>query len=217
MIGTDSHTPNAGGLGMVAIGVGGADAVDVMAGLPWELKAPKVIGVHLTGALSGWTSPKDVILKVAGVLSVSGGTGAIIEYFGPGVATLSATGMGTIWSVVCRSFYCRSPRSSLSSSSPQQHGRRDWRHDVDLSLQQASGRLPACHVTHRYIPFVLVCLILSSSSLFFNSQGIATLADSFAKNLVADANCTYDQVINIDLSSLKVRRRSSLVARRRDD
>ena len=74
MIGTDSHTPNAGGLGMVAIGVGGADAVDVMAGLPWELKAPKVIGVRLTGQLNGWTSPKDVILKVAGILSVSGGT-----------------------------------------------------------------------------------------------------------------------------------------------
>ena len=96
MIGTDSHTPNAGGLGMSAIGVGGADAVDVMANLPWELKAPKVIGVRLTGELSGWTAPKDIILKVAGILTVKGGTGAIIEYHGPGVNSLSATGMGTI-------------------------------------------------------------------------------------------------------------------------
>ncbi|KAE8156935.1 aconitase family-domain-containing protein [Aspergillus tamarii] len=96
MIGTDSHTPNGGGLGMAAIGVGGADAVDVMAGLPWELKAPKVIGVKLTGELSGWTTPKDIILKVAGLLTVKGGTGAIVEYHGPGVNSLSCTGMGTI-------------------------------------------------------------------------------------------------------------------------
>ncbi|KAB2581008.1 Aconitate hydratase [Lasiodiplodia theobromae] len=96
MIGTDSHTPNAGGLGMAAIGVGGADAVDVMANLPWELKAPKVIGVKLTGQMSGWTAPKDIILKVAGILTVKGGTGAIIEYHGPGTDSLSCTGMGTI-------------------------------------------------------------------------------------------------------------------------
>lgn len=96
MIGTDSHTVNAGGLGMIAIGVGGADAVDVMAGMPWELKWPKLIGVKLTGKLNGWTSPKDVILKVAGILTVKGGTGAILEYFGPGALTLSATGKGTI-------------------------------------------------------------------------------------------------------------------------
>lgn len=96
MVGTDSHTPNAGGLGMIAIGVGGADAVDVMAGLPWELKMPKLIGVKLTGKLSGWTAPKDVILKVAGILTVKGGTNAIIEYFGEGAASLSATGKGTI-------------------------------------------------------------------------------------------------------------------------
>lgn len=96
MIGTDSHTPNAGGLGMVAIGVGGADAVDVMAGLPWELKMPKLIGVKLTGKMSGWTSAKDVILKVAGILTVKGGTGAIVEYFGEGADSLSATGKGTI-------------------------------------------------------------------------------------------------------------------------
>ncbi|AMR31463.1 aconitate hydratase [Mucilaginibacter sp. PAMC 26640] len=96
MIGTDSHTPNAGGLGMVAIGVGGADACDVMAGLPWELKFPKLIGVKLTGKLSGWASAKDVILKVAGILTVKGGTGAIVEYFGEGARSLSATGKGTI-------------------------------------------------------------------------------------------------------------------------
>ncbi|MBA5628792.1 aconitate hydratase [Moheibacter lacus] len=96
MIGTDSHTPNAGGLGMVAIGVGGADAVDVMAGMPWELKMPKLIGVKLTGKLSGWASPKDVILEVAGILTVKGGTGAIVEYFGEGAENLSATGKGTI-------------------------------------------------------------------------------------------------------------------------
>ncbi|MEJ8802098.1 aconitate hydratase [Pontibacter sp. H249] len=96
MIGTDSHTPNAGGLGMVAIGVGGADAVDVMAGMPWELKFPKVIGVKLTGKMSGWTSPKDVILKVAGILTVKGGTGAIVEYFGEGAESMSCTGKGTI-------------------------------------------------------------------------------------------------------------------------
>ncbi|MEP6647332.1 MAG: aconitate hydratase, partial [Saprospiraceae bacterium] len=96
MIGTDSHTPNAGGLGMLAIGVGGADAVDVMSGMPWELKMPKLIGVHLTGKLSGWASAKDVILVVAGILTVKGGTGAIIEYFGEGAKSLSCTGKGTI-------------------------------------------------------------------------------------------------------------------------
>ncbi len=96
MIGTDSHTPNAGGLGMIAIGVGGADAVDVMAGLPWELKMPKLIGVKLTGKMSGWTSAKDIILKVAGILTVKGGTGAIVEYFGDGAESLSCTGKATI-------------------------------------------------------------------------------------------------------------------------
>jgi len=96
MIGTDSHTVNAGGLGMIAIGVGGADAVDVMSGMSWELKMPKLIGVKLTGKMSGWTSAKDVILKVAGILTVKGGTGAIVEYFGPGADSISATGKGTI-------------------------------------------------------------------------------------------------------------------------
>ena len=96
MIGTDSHTVNAGGLGMVAIGVGGADAVDVMVGMPWELKFPKLIGVRLIGKMSGWTSAKDVILKLAGMLTVKGGTGSIVEYFGEGAESISCTGKGTI-------------------------------------------------------------------------------------------------------------------------
>jgi aconitate hydratase len=96
MIGTDSHTPNAGGLGMLAVGVGGADAVDIMAGMPWELKFPKIIGVKLTGKLSGWASAKDVILKVAGILTVNGGTGCVLEYFGDGAESISCTGKGTI-------------------------------------------------------------------------------------------------------------------------
>ncbi|CAJ0756094.1 87_t:CDS:2 [Entrophospora sp. SA101] len=96
IIGTDSHTPNAGGLGMIAIGVGGADAVDVIADIPWELRCPNVIGIKLTGKIGGWTTPKDVILKIAGLLGVRGGTGAIVEYFGPGIESLSCTGMATI-------------------------------------------------------------------------------------------------------------------------
>ena len=96
MIGTDSHTPNAGGLGMVAIGVGGADAVDVMAGWPFNTRVPQLIGVHLHGSLSGWAASKDVILKVAGILTVKGGTGAIVEYFGDGAESISATGKATI-------------------------------------------------------------------------------------------------------------------------
>jgi homoaconitase len=96
MLGTDSHTPNAGGLGAIAIGVGGADAVDALVDAPWELKAPKILGVELTGQLSGWASPKDVIMKLAGLLTVRGGTGFVIEYFGEGVQSLSCTGLGTI-------------------------------------------------------------------------------------------------------------------------
>ena len=103
MIGTDSHTPNAGGLGMIAIGVGGADAVDVMTGFPFNVRWPKLIGVRLTGALHGWSSPKDVILRVAQVLTVKGGTGAVVEYFGPGTETIAATGKGTICNMTARS------------------------------------------------------------------------------------------------------------------
>ena len=100
MLGTDSHTPNGGGLGAIAIGVGGADAVDAMVDAPWELKAPRVLGIRLEGSLSGWATPKDVILKLAGILTVRGGTGFILEYFGPGVETLSCTGQATICNMV---------------------------------------------------------------------------------------------------------------------
>ena len=123
MIGTDSHTPNAGGLGMVAIGVGGADAVDVMTGYPFNVRFPKVIGVHLTGELSGWTAPKDVILKVAGILTVKGGTGAIVEYFGPG----------------------RRLHLGHRQGHHLQHGRRDRRHHLGVRLRRQHGRLPQGH------------------------------------------------------------------------
>ncbi len=117
MIGTDSHTPNAGGLGMVAIGVGGADAVDVMTGYPFNVRYPKVIGVHLTGELSGWTAPKDVILEVADILTVKGGTGAIVEYFGPGADSHLGHRQGH----------------------HLQHGRGDRRHDVGVPLRREHG------------------------------------------------------------------------------
>ncbi|GLH67503.1 aconitate hydratase [Geothrix edaphica] len=159
MIGTDSHTPNAGGLGMVAIGVGGADAVDVMAGLPWELKAPKLIGVKLTGALQGWTSPKDVILKLAGILTVKGGTGAIVEYFGPGVDAISCTGMGTICNMGAEI-------GATTSLFPFNHRMADY--------LRATGR-----------------------------GEIAALAEGFAEHLRADEGCQYDQVVEIDLSTLE--------------
>jgi len=159
MIGTDSHTPNAGGLGMCAVGVGGADAVDVMAGLPWELKAPKVIGVKLTGKLSKWTSPKDVILKVAGILTVKGGTGAIVEYFGPGVETMSCTGMATI---------CNMGAEIGATTSMFPYNRRMYDYLVATSR-----------------------------------PGAAKLADAFSENLKADANASYDQLIEINLSELE--------------
>ena len=123
MIGTDSHTPNAGGLGMFASGVGGADAVDVMAGFPWEVLYPKLIGVRLTGELSGWASPKDVILKLAGILTVKGGTNRVVEYFGPGLRVPLLHRQGD----------------------HHQHGRRAGRHHEHLPLRRAHGRLPARH------------------------------------------------------------------------
>lgn len=159
MIGTDSHTPNAGGLGVCAVGVGGADAVDVMAGLPWELKCPKVIGVKLTGKMSGWTSPKDVICKVAGILTVKGGTGAIVEYFGPGVASLSCTGQGT----VCNMGAEIGATTSMFPFNPRMY-----------DYLVATGR-----------------------------EEQAKLADTFKEFLVADPGCEYDQVIEIDLSTLE--------------
>jgi len=160
MVGTDSHTPNGGGLGGLCIGVGGADAVDVMADIPWELKCPKVIGVKLTGELSGWTSPKDVILKLAGILTVKGGTMSIIEYFGPGVDSISCTGMGTI---------CNMGAELGATTS------------VFPFNQRMADYLAA---TER--------------------QNIADEASKFKTSLLSpDADCKYDQVVEIDLSTLE--------------
>ncbi|XP_012670043.1 aconitate hydratase, mitochondrial [Clupea harengus] len=159
LIGTDSHTPNGGGLGCICIGVGGADAVDVMANIPWELKCPNVIGVKLTGALSGWTSPKDVILKVAGILTVKGGTGAIVEYHGPGVDSISCTGMATICNMGAEI-------GATTSVFPYNHRMRTY--------LEKTGR-----------------------------GEIAALADEYQDVLVPDADCKYDQVIEINLSELK--------------
>ncbi len=159
MIGSDSHTVNAGGLGMVAVGVGGADVVDVMAGMAWELKAPKVIGVRLTGQMNGWTSPKDVILNIAGKLTVSGGTGSIIEYFGPGVDSFSCTGQGTICNMGAEV-------------------------GATTSIFPYNARMAAyLRATKR--------------------GDIAKLADAFAPNLRADDGAEYDQVIEINLSTLE--------------
>ena len=165
MIGTDSHTPNAGGLGMVAIGVGGADAVDVMADMAWELKFPKTIGVHLTGELNGWTSPKDVILAVAGILTVKGGTGAIVEYFGDGANSISCTGKGTI---------CNMGAEIGATTSV-------FGYDENMKAYlEATGRAE-----------------------------VAALADANRQHLTADAEVLanpqkfYDQIINLDLSTLE--------------
>merc|ERR1711992_115446 len=160
MVGTDSHTPNGGGLGGLCIGVGGADAVDVMADIPWELKCPKVIGVKLTGKLSGWTSPKDVILKVAGILTVKGGTGAIVEYHGPGVDAMSCTGMGTICNMGAEI-------GATTSIFPYNSRMEDY--------LAATGR-----------------------------QAIADEAKAVQSELLSpDAGCQYDQLIEIDLSTLE--------------
>ncbi|XP_043251465.1 aconitate hydratase, mitochondrial-like isoform X1 [Colletes gigas] len=160
MIGTDSHTPNGGGLGCLCIGVGGADAVDVMANIPWELKCPKVIGVKLTGSLKGWTSPKDIILKVAGILTVKGGTGAIVEYFGPGVDSISCTGMATICNMGAEI-------GATTSIFPYNYRMQDY--------LKATGR-----------------------------GDIAGAADMHKKSLLtADANAKYDQIIELDLSTLE--------------
>jgi aconitate hydratase len=160
MIGTDSHTPNAGGLGMCAVGVGGADAVDVMADIPWELKAPKVIGVNLTGKLSGWTSPKDVILKLAGILTVKGGTGAIIEYFGDGVDSISCTGMGTI---------C----------------------NMGAEIGATTSVFPFTESMAAYLKAT-------------NRGDLADLAQHYKTSLLnADEGAEYDEVIHIDLNTLK--------------
>jgi len=160
MVGTDSHTPNGGGLGGLCIGVGGADAVDVMADIPWELKCPRVIGVKLTGKLSGWTSPKDVILKVAGILTVKGGTMSIVEYFGDGVDSISATGMGTI---------C----------------------NMGAELGATTSVFP---FNQRMVDYLAAT----------ERQGIADEATKYKEALLsADPDCKYDQVVEIDLSTLE--------------
>lgn len=159
MVGTDSHTPNAGGMGMIAIGVGGADAVDVMAGLPWELTAPRVLGVRLNGKLSGWATPKDIINKLTGILSVKGGTGSIIEYFGPGVQTLSATGMATV---------CNMGAETGATTSIFPHSPSMTRY---------------LHANHR--------------------PDMAQAIESISHDLRADEDAEYDQVIDIDLSTLE--------------
>ncbi|KAM0728053.1 Aconitate hydratase, mitochondrial [Formica fusca] len=160
MIGTDSHTPNGGGLGCLCIGVGGADAVDVMANIPWELKCPKVIGVKLTGELKGWTSPKDIILKVAGILTVKGGTGAIVEYFGPGVDSISCTGMATICNMGAEI-------GATTSIFPYNYRMQDY-----LKATERSD--------------------------------IAAAADQHKTSLLsADPNAKYDQIIELDLSTLE--------------
>merc|ERR1712012_1399745 len=160
LIGTDSHTPNGGGLGGLCIGVGGADAVDVMADIAWELKCPEVIGVHLTGKLNGWTSPEDVILKVADILTVKGGTGAIVEYHGPGVDSISCTGMGTICNMGAEI-------GATTSVFPYNHSMR--------SYLAATGR-----------------------------NGTASEAEKYKSQLLSpDEGCKYDQLIEIDLSTLE--------------
>ncbi len=165
MIGTDSHTPNAGGLGMVAVGVGGADAVDVMAGFPWEVLQPRLIGVKLTGKLNGWTSPKDVILKLAGILTVKGATNCIVEYFGPGTESISCTGKGTITNMGAEI-------GATTSIFP---------YDARMRTYLAST----------------------------DRAGLGTLADAYKHLLVADPEVAadpatyFDQVIEIDLSTLE--------------
>jgi len=160
MVGTDSHTPNGGGLGGLCIGVGGADAVDVMANIPWELKCPRVIGVKLTGELKGWTSPKDVILKVAGILTVKGGTMSIVEYFGPGVDSISCTGMGTI---------C----------------------NMGAELGATTSVFPFNARMEEYLAAT-------------DRSELAAEAKKYKESLLsADEGCKYDQVVEIDLSTLE--------------
>ncbi|VDO08607.1 unnamed protein product [Rodentolepis nana] len=188
IIGTDSHTPNGGGLGGLCVGVGGADAVDVMAGLDWELKCPKVIGVELTGSLSGWTSPKDVILKVADILTVKGGTGCIIEYFGPGVESISCTGMATICNMGAEI-------GATTSVFPF--------NDRMVDFLEATGRKNIADLAKNYkassscyLDFILGFYLIIFIYLALIKSEITSL-------LSPDKGCTYDRVININLSELE--------------
>ncbi|KAJ9528630.1 hypothetical protein QJQ45_020393 [Haematococcus lacustris] len=191
MIGTDSHTPNAGGLGVAAIGVGGADAVDVMAGLPWELKCPKVIGVKLTGKLSKWTSPKDIILKVAGILTVKGGTGAIVEYHGPGVDSLSATGMATI---------CNMGAEIGATTSVFPFNKRMYDYLVATERPGAARLADAFKWVLLSWTAQLDCASLRGQVL------VADLPSSVVRckeNLRSDEGATYDQLIEVNLNELE--------------
>uniref|UniRef100_H0WLK8 Aconitate hydratase, mitochondrial n=1 Tax=Otolemur garnettii TaxID=30611 RepID=H0WLK8_OTOGA len=184
LIGTDSHTPNGGGLGGICIGVGGADAVDVMAGIPWELKCPKVIGVKLTGSLSGWSSPKDVILKVAGILTVKGGTGAIVEYHGPGVDSISCTGEKgghVMWSSPCAwpDGTCINLRDCMATIC-----------NMGAEIGATTSVFPYNHRMKKY---------LSKTG----RAEIARLADEFKDHLVPDPGCHYDQLIEINLNEVR--------------
>lgn len=173
MLGTDSHTPNAGGLSMLAIGVGGADAVDAMTGIPWELKSPQVIGVRLDGKLSGWASPKDVILHLAGMLTVKGGTNSIIEYFGPGVNSLSCTGMATICNM-----------------------------GAEVPFRLISLTLIKVGATTSVFPFTSsMDAYLRATGRAEIANGAQKAAAS--GYLSADKNAAYDKVIEIDLSSIE--------------
>ncbi|KAK8922342.1 putative aconitate hydratase [Metarhizium anisopliae] len=178
LIGTDSHTPNGGGLGMAAIGVGGADAVDVMANLPWELKAPKVIGVKLTGQLSGWTAPKDIILKVADILTVKGGTGAIVEYHGPGVDTISCTGMascanmGGLYSIITLVI------------------KRPCTNEELAEIGATTSVFPFNDRMYDYLAAT-------------KRKDIGDFARGYASELRADEGAEYDQLIELNLSELE--------------
>ncbi|RUP42702.1 aconitase family-domain-containing protein [Jimgerdemannia flammicorona] len=197
MLGTDSHTPNAGGLGTVAIGVGGADAVDAMAAIPWELKAPNVIGVKLTGSLNPWTSPKDVILKLAGDLTVRGGTGHIIEYFGPGTETLSCTGMATICNMGAEVCPRRPSLFLVLLYTPKSVSFHP--HVLCCSLFRAL-------IIHQVGATTSLFPYTSSMRSYLRATGrgpVASAADAHAAFLRADPSAHYDRVIELNLSQLE--------------
>lgn len=196
MIGTDSHTPNAGGLGMIAIGVGGADAVDVMAGMPWELKFPKIIGVHIIGKMNGWTSPKDVILKLAGILTVKGGTGAIIEYFGEGTKTISCTGKGTICNMGAEI-------GATTSVFPYDDKMADYlkateRNEINIIAQQIANELKADERSEKYYDKI-VEINLSELEPYVNGPFTPDLAWPVSKFNKAVKENNYPEELSVAL------------------
>jgi aconitate hydratase len=200
MIGTDSHTVNAGGLGMVAIGVGGADAVDVMVGLPWELKMPKLIGVKLTGKMKGWTSAKDVILKVAGILTVKGGTGAIVEYFGPGAQSLSCTGKGTICNMGAE---IGATTSTFGyDKSMERYLKATGRTDVARLANKAKAELtgdPACYANPEQYFDQVIEINLSTLEPHINGPFSPDLAWPISKFAAAVRKNGYPQKLSVGL------------------